>query len=150
MGCHTEPVRTLSRTRLVLAAAVVFAALGGIEHATADCVGPELEVQPSAVRPGERIVITGSGFLATCNDTASGGCFGSGEPAKNLPLRNIHIELVTRDLVAPLGVADAGDSFGWRQTVTLPADLQAGEVIVRAGVPNGASVDESIAVLPPQ
>lgn len=139
----------LPRIRLVLAAAVVLAALGGVEGATADCIGPEIEVQPKTVRPGERIVITGSSFLATCNDTASGGCFSSGEPPKNLPMRNIRIDLVTRDLVTPLGVADANDSFRWRQTVTLPADLQAGEAIVRAGVPNGASADQFIAVLAP-
>jgi hypothetical protein len=97
--------------------------------AAADCSGPTISVSPeSGAARGEQVTVTGSYFGANCYDTgpppAGQGIFGT-------PLDDIEIVFVqgTTELVVARGAAD--NDYAFSVDVTVPADLQPGEVLLQ-------------------
>lgn len=114
--------------------------------ASASCAAPvlsidEVEVARPVLHRGERIVVTGQGFVEGCDDQGDQSVFGcSGDDAldSETPLSDVELVLLYGGPTmtqTPLGVADAGVTDGapgaisW--TVTIPNDQPLGRAVLK-------------------
>lgn len=104
--------------------------------ALADCIGPTIDYEPGEVTRGERITVTGEGFGDNCYDT---GPPPEGQGVLGNPLTDIEVLFLqgTTEIVVARGAANADYEFD--VTVTVPVELEAGEVTIEAGHELGES-----------
>lgn len=91
--------------------------------AHASCAAPVLQVSgsdgvPVLLRRGERVTVTGQGFVDGCDDTGGGsvlGCSGHDSRGTTAPLTDVELVLVQGQPVTTqtsLATSDAGDASG--------------------------------------
>lgn len=119
--------------------AVSLAPVGG---ASASCAAPSIDITSSAdeLLPGDTFTVTGSAFVAGCNDGVgtTGGAFGCShqdEPEPEIPAEDVRLVLRQGSTRWVLGTEDAGTAetnqlgqITW--DVRLPADVRPGKPVV--------------------
>lgn len=102
--------------------------------AAASCAAPTIEVSPAQGAPGSVIIVTGSNFVTTCNDTVVNGA----QPAPNAPQTGITIVFNQSDRRTPLSTVDATGATGtFTLSVVVPASAQAGAAQIEASQADG-------------
>ncbi|WP_121253659.1 hypothetical protein [Nocardioides ferulae] len=117
------------------------------QPAAASCAAPSLEVPGAARTPvvlhaGERVTVTGRGFVEGCDDTGGGsvlGCSGGDEGETEEPMSDVELVLLhgrPTPTQVSLAVADAGTADDGRLgqvtwTFTVPADQPLGPAVLK-------------------
>lgn len=114
--------------------------------ASASCASPTLRIEGvqgarPALHRGERVVVTGTGFVEGCDDqreTSAFGCSGDDSRPDAKPLTDVELVLLHGTptmMQTGLGVADAEDgdeesgSISW--SVTIPDDQRLGPAVLK-------------------
>lgn len=84
----------MARLRLLVTLAAAAALLSLGSPAGADCGGPDVDVSPRIVSPGDDLPISGHGWGDACNDTPGPGC---DPPPLGDPIQDIRLVLSSSD-----------------------------------------------------
>lgn len=97
---------------------------GGSNDAAAACAAPTASIRPLKSRPGDLLLVTGEGFMASCNDTGQG---------RDGAAQDVPVVLEQGRRQWDLGSADAAEDNALRVTVAVPVDAERGRAQVRVG-----------------
>jgi hypothetical protein len=111
----------VARRRLLVTLGLVVAGLSIGASASADCAGPEIDVQPRKADVGDKLRIVGSSWGTECNDDEGPG-WGCSEPPLGSPEQDIKLQLINEETGATTDLAevDASEEYTFVLEITIP------------------------------
>jgi LPXTG-motif cell wall-anchored protein len=112
--------------------AFVAACAGAAPTASATCVAPTLQLSSLSVRPGDQLVVNGSGFFTgPCNDTI---VIPTSTTIPDVPTAGIQIVFIQGSREALLTTLNANADFRFSTTVQIPPDAGRGAAAIVARI----------------